>query len=368
MRTLQQNSTAVESIETFSRPAFAAFGVLALACFGSTALAAEPGKAQLQKVPALRETQVNGAQGENAHGVAIWNPLDKNQARVIGAQPQGELNIYDTNGVILQRLGVRAPRAVDVRNHFTWIESDGAILAATDNSDRSVVFYKLDPKTGLADPKLRGRIRTKIKDMSAVCLSQSGADFIMVAAGKAGDVHAWTLALDPWRDVTGMKIAETQFPSEISSCAIDDKTGALYLTETARGVWRLDSADIKGQRTLVDSVQSEGGRLVYPVNSVNTYAGDGYGLVMTSYGPDAKIAVYDRGPKNRYWVSVNVTGGKGVDAVKGGLGIAAAAGNFGAEAPLGFVVVQDSDNTRPKRAPNFKFVSFADIEKRIPFE
>ncbi len=184
--------------------------MIALA-IASPTLAAEPGKAQLQKVPALRETQVNGAQGENAHGVAIWTPQDKSQARVIGAQPQGELNIYDLSGVILQRLGVRAPRAVDVRNHFTWIESDGAILAATDNSDRSIVFYKLDPKTGLADAKSRGRIRTKIKDMSAVCLSQSGADFVMVAAGKAGDVHAWTLALDPWRDVTGIKIAETQF-------------------------------------------------------------------------------------------------------------------------------------------------------------
>ena len=133
--------------------------MMALA-IASPTLAAEPGKAQLQKVPALRETQVNGAQGENAHGVAIWNPQDKSKARVIGGQPQGELNIYDMNGVILQRLGIRAPRAVDVRNHFTWIESDGAILAATDNSDRSIVFYKLDPKTGLADPKSRGRIRT----------------------------------------------------------------------------------------------------------------------------------------------------------------------------------------------------------------
>jgi 3-phytase len=350
------------------KPFAATFGALIFAATASSALAAETGKAQLQKVPALRETQVNGAQGESAHGVAIWNPQDKSKARVIGAQPQGELDIYDINGVILQRLGVRAPRAVDVRNHFTWIESDGAILAATDNSDRSIVFYKLDPKTGLADPKSRGRIRTKIKEMSAVCLSQSGADFVMVAAGKAGDVHAWTLALDPWRDVTGIKIAETQFPSEISSCAIDDKTGALYLTETARGIWRVDAADIKGQRTLVDSVQSEGGRLSYAVNAVSTYAGDGYGVVMASYGPDAKIAVYDRGPKNHYRVSVNVTGGKGVDAVKGGLGLAAAAGNFGADAPLGIVVVQDSDNTRPKRAPNFKFVSFADVEKRIPFE
>ena len=115
-------------------------------------------------------------------------------------------------------------------------------------------------------------------------------------------------------------------------------------------------------------MQSEGGRLAYPVNAVNTYAGDGYGLLMASYGPDAKIAFYDRGPKNRYWVSVNVTSGRNVDGVKGGLGVAAAAGNFGADAPLGVVVVQDSDNTRPKRAPNFKFVSFADVEKRIPFE
>ena len=53
-------------------------------------LAAEPGKAQIQKVPALRETQVNGAQGENAHGVAIWNPQDKSQARVIGAAHLGQ--------------------------------------------------------------------------------------------------------------------------------------------------------------------------------------------------------------------------------------------------------------------------------------
>ncbi len=330
--------------------------------------AAEPGRAQVQKVPALRETQVNGAQGESAHGAAIWNPQDKTKARIIGAQPQGELEVYDLNGAILQRLGLKAPRAVDVRNYFTWIESDGAILAATDNSDRSIVFYKLDPKTGLADPKPRGRIRTKIKDMSAVCLSQSGADFVMVAAGKAGDVHAWTLALDPWRDVTGIKMAETQFPSEISSCAVDDKTGALYLSETARGIWRVDAADIKGPRTLVDSVQSEGGRLAYPVSAVSTYAGDGYGLLMASYGPDAKIALYDRGPKNHYWVSVNVTNGKKADGVKGGLGLAAAAGDFGVDAPLGVVVVQDGDNTKPRAAPNFKIVSFADIEKRIPFE
>jgi len=342
--------------------------MMALA-IASPALAADkPGKAHLQKVPALRETQVNGAQGETTRGVAIWNPQDITKARIIGAQPQGELDIYDLNGFILQRLGVRAPGAVDVRNHFTWIESDGAILAATDNSDRSIVFYKLDPKTGLADPKQRGRIRTKIKEITSVCLSQSGADFVMIATSKAGDVHAWTLALDPWRDVTGIKMAETQFPSEISSCAIDDKTGALYVAEIARGVWRVDSADIKGPRTLVDSVQSEGGRLAYPVNAVGIYAGDGYGLLMASYGPDAKIAIYDRGPKNHYWVSVNVANGKKADGVTGGLGLAAAAGDFGADAPLGVVVVQDSENSKPKAAPNFKVISFADIEKRIPFE
>ncbi|MET0546005.1 MAG: phytase [Caulobacterales bacterium] len=347
----------------------AALVVLTITSIATAAMAAKLSNT----VPALRETATNGTANESAFGVVVWAAADKANSRIIGAQPQGEIDLYDLNGAIVQRIGLKAPRALDVRDQFYWLDGEGAILAATDSSDASIALFKLDPKTGMASNKPRGRIRTSLRQISSVCLGKLGADHMVVAIGKnakgAGEVHAWSLAIDPWGDATGLKLGAFSLGAELSDCAVDDKTGALYVAESNRGIWRLDIADSTGtDRKLIDSLSPEG-KLTYPINALTVWSGGGQSYVLASAGPDGKLTVYN-GQNNRVMAQMNVgKAQKGkADAVSGGWGLGASGGDFGAEAPMGLVAIQDSQNTSPKRAANFKMVSFADIEKRIPFE
>ena len=56
------------------------------------------------------------------------------------------------------------------------------------------------------------------------------------------------------------------------------------------------------------------------------------------------------------------------DAVVGGWGLGATAASLGPDASSGLIAIQDAQNTSPKAPPNFKTVSFADIEKRLSID
>ncbi len=149
--------------------------------------------------------------------------------------------------------------------------------------------------------------------------------------------------------------------TQSEGCAVDDRTGILYVAEEDVGLWRFD-AHATGATTPTKIAAADGKNLVMDAEGVAIAAigaKDGYVLV-SSQGDNAYVAY--RLSDNAYVGRFRV-----VDGAIGGSeetdGIELMLGDFGPAYPGGLFIAQDGHNAAA--AQNFKLVAWDDIARAL---
>ncbi len=327
---------------------------------------APPAPPPLQKgmAPAKRETPPVDA----AKDPAIWAAPDWKLSRVIGTQKTGGLLVYDLSGALVQSAPGGLPNKVDLRDGFAFGDGTGVVVAATDRSDQSIAFWKLDTETGALDTAVRGRIRTGFAEAFGLCLGRLGADTYAIATGKSGELGVWRLRLGYELKLEGVEVKKFKLGSISEGCVVDDEARAVYVSEKAVGVWRMSlDFDAPAPPVLVDRVGA-GGNLGADVAGLALWtAPSGRGYLIASSRGESRFAVYDR-KSLAYRGSVRIGAGGGADAVSGADGVEVTSAPLGPDFVRGLMVVRDDQNTDPVAAQNFKYVAWADVEAALGIE
>jgi 3-phytase len=150
---------------------------------------------------------------------------------------------------------------------------------------------------------------------------------------------------------------------------IDDRNGALYIGEEARGIWRYDLDPTVTARTLVAAAPSA--KLKPDVEGLTLMRdGSKTWLIASSQG-DSAFAVWQvDGAAPRYAGRFSVVAAGGVDGVTGTDGLDAHAGPAGRYS-RGLLVVQDDVDTEgealsaTRERQNFKLVSWSAVVEAL---
>ena len=343
------------------------------------AVSAAPAAPGAERAVAERETTPADATGDAVDDPAIWvDPADPSRSVVIGANHlEKTLEVYDLSGARLQRVAVKSANNVDGRTGFPLGGAQVALFGTGGGGDSSgkISLWRLDPGTRrLSNVTVDGVIRTGAAYGFCMYHSASGA-FYAFSLGRGGKVEQWELFDDGGMvngrlartiDVNPAPVAE-RGGDALEACATDDRSGALYIGEEKRGIWKYgaepDAAAGTGDRTLVDTADGRG-HLVADVEGLavlDVPGADGF-LLASSQG-DFTFTVYRRSPPHEFVRKVSVVAGPGVDGCDRTDGIDAVAANLGPGFPHGLFVCQDNVNSDPDANQNFKYVP---LEQVVP--
>lgn len=351
----------------------------AAALLAGAPVSAAPAAPGAERAVAARETTPADATGDAVDDPAIWvDPADPSRSVVIGANHlEKTLEVYDLSGARLQRVAVKSANNVDGRAGFPLGGTQVALFGTGGGGDTSgkISLWQLDPGTRrLTNVTAGGVIRTGAAYGFCMYHSVSGR-FYAFSLGRGGKVEQWELFDDGGMvngrlartiDVNPAPVAE-RGGDALEACATDDRSGALYIGEEKRGIWKYDAepdaAAGPRDRTLIDTADARG-HLVADVEGltvVDVPGADGF-LLASSQG-DFTFNVYRRSPPHEFVRKVSVVAGPGVDGCDRTDGIDAVVANLGPGFPRGLFVCQDNVNTDPDANQNFKYVP---VEQVVP--
>jgi 3-phytase len=328
-------------------------------------LAADTGT--VARVAPVLETPPVGVVGDAADDPAIVTGATPLDARVIGTQKKGGLYVYDLKGRVVQEILSGRPNNVDVRTGFAWPEGEAPIVVTSDRADNTVKIYRFDPATRMLQETVRASIATGFGEVYGVAIGRLGPAFVVVATDKDGDVAQWTLSIEAG-EVRGVETRRFALGSIAEGAVIDDARGALYVSEEMKGLWRFALDPSAGNAgTLVDEV-GPSGRLVADVEGLSIWAGQGgAGYLVASVQGASRYNVYERAAPNRFRGTFRIAdrADRTVDGVSETDGIDVVGQALSPRFPRGLLVVQDDENTLPAETQNFKFVSWAEVERAL---
>lgn len=323
-------------------------------------------RADVPGVLASFETEPVAGGEDAADDPAIWvHPLDASRSLVLGTDKKktmGGLYAYDLQGKV--RFSVQDPglNNVDVRQRVVLGGDTLDLAAATRRPDSTFAFYAV---SGSGLRKVEGT-PVKLSDPYGFCLGVDPRSHKAYAfnVGKNGEIAQYELRSEGEGRVSATWVRSLRIASQGEGCVADDATGALWVGEEDRGLWKFQFADLADSvGVLVDSVQ--GGRLKADVEGVALYASpEGKGYVLVSSQGDNSYAVYDRGAPHRYRGSFTVlpqNGGLGGTEETDGIEVVASP--LGAAYPEGLFVAQDGFNE--PRNQNFKAVDWRLIRSAL---
>jgi 3-phytase len=156
---------------------------------------------------------------------------------------------------------------------------------------------------------------------------------------------------------TGKVVRSMKLGTQSEGCAVDDRTGVLYVAEEDVGLWKFDASP-EGPVTATALAKADGNEIVMDAEGVALApSGTDGGYVIVSSQGDNAYAVY-RLPQVSYVGRFRITDGA-IDGVQETDGIELMLGDFGPGFAGGLFVVQDGDNL--PETQNFKFADWADI-------
>lgn len=303
-------------------------------------------------------TPVGTSNADAADDPAIWrNAADPAQSLIVGTDKKAGLYVYGLDGKTRHFLDAGRVNNVDLRDDVDINGRDGILVVASDRNDvkqAKLALFQLDPAT--ARLTALGKVDGGTGEAYGICLYRDAAStfaFIVLKDGTINQVALDTAGTAPaGRIVRSMKLG-----TQSEGCAVDDRTGILYVAEEDVGLWRFDArADGSAEPTKIASADDRNivadaeGVAIAPIGEK-----DGY-VIVSSQGDNA-YAVYrlrDDSYAGRFRI---------VDGAIGGAeetdGIELMLGDFGPAYPGGLFVAQDGENAAA--AQNFKLVAWDDI-------
>lgn len=324
-------------------------GLLAIA-------AAAPALAQTAPTVGVIRSTTPTAQG-GANGVALLrDSSDPTKSVIVASGKLGGLEFYNLGGERIAAIPGGEIDAVDARE-------DGArsLIVALDRQAGRLRLFSRDHASGQvasidARPLMLGY------SGEGVCLHRSARDGALYAfaMGRDGQLDQWLLFQAADGKMDGRRVRRLGLSSEAKFCVADDASGALYVAQSAVGIWRYDAdPEAEPVPTIVD------------INRLGKIAGEVEGLAIINGGKGADFLVaanpdqgdynvYDRSADDRFVGSFRIE-------TNGAAAIAKPSGLFGLRAPLGqdfaagALLIADDRNG----GGDTKLISWADVATKL---
>jgi len=293
--------------------------------------------------------------GDAMDDPAVWvHPTDKSRSLVLGNDKGGGLETYDLDGSLVQRLafGTQFWGNVDVRQ---GVHIGGRTRDLVGVIQRGARFYDVNPDTRQLSSTTEG----------GEPIGWNGEGFCMYES-TTGKVYAFSITIAGMMnqfelldaDSDGLLESRTvrsfAVGSEAEGCVADDETGALYISEENRALWRYSAEPDDGDvREAVDVLASADGHLVNDVEGVTIVdqgSGTGYVIVSVQNAPNPNasyFSVYKRGPGNDFVKTFRVANGASSDDCDRTDGVTASTADLGPAFPNGVFICQDNNNDLP---------------------
>ncbi|OYW78359.1 MAG: hypothetical protein B7Z26_09955, partial [Asticcacaulis sp. 32-58-5] len=242
---------------------------------------------------------------------------------ILGTDKKAGLYVYNIDG------SVRDFAPTGPLNNVDLLMMDGQpLIGASDRVKNGVALFGLDK-----DLKLRPISFVSLPTSEAYGFCMAAVEFgtpeapnpspVVVVVGQRGDVAVARL-----NDVGTYSVIDTQrfeIGSQSEGCVIDAKTGALYVGEEAKGIWRYDVRS-PSNATRVHFAPAPSDILKPDVEGLTLLReGDKTYLIASSQG-DSAFAVWQVDADPVYKGRFSIMAGNGIDAVTGTDGVAARGG------------------------------------------
>ncbi|QGP80347.1 phytase [Sphingobium sp. CAP-1] len=307
-------------------------------------------------------TPVGTPNADAADDPAIWrNAANPQQSLIVGTDKKAGLYVYGLDGKTRDFLDAGRVNNVDLRDGVAMGGGNGILVVASDRNDvanAKLALFRLDGAT--AKLTALGKVDAGRGEAYGVCLYKDAAATYAFIVLKDGTIHQ--VALDASGATPAGRIVRTmKLGTQSEGCAVDDRTGILYVAEEDVGLWRFD-ARATGSVTPTKIAAADGRNLVMDAEGVAIAPigeKDGYVLV-SSQGDNAYVAyrLSDDSYVGRFRVVDGAIGGSeetdGIDLMLG---------DFGPAYPGGLFVAQDGHNAAA--AQNFKLVAWDDIAQAL---
>ncbi len=303
-------------------------------------------------------TPVGTANADAADDPAIWrNAADPAQSLIVGTDKKAGLYVYGLDGKTRDFLDAGRVNNVDLRDGIRIGGGKGILVVASDRNDVArarLALFRLDPAT--AKLTALGSVDGGTGEAYGLCMARHGDTahaFIILKDGTVNQV-----ALDLAGEAPAGRIVRTmKLGTQSEGCAVDDRTGTLYVAEEDVGLWRFD-ARADGSTAPVQIAAVDGRHIVADAEGVAIAPmGEKDGYVIVSSQGDNSYVLYrlrDDSFVGRFRI---------VDGAIGGAeetdGIELMLGDFGPAYPGGLFIAQDGHNAAA--AQNFKLVAWDDI-------
>lgn len=347
------------------------FVVVAAACTlaNRPRSATRPSVSGIPAVMPVAETEPVASDGDAADDPAIWvHPYDPSLSLIVVTDKQRGLQLHDLQGRLLQALPDGRLNNVDLRDGFMLDGRPAILVAATNRSDQTIEFYVLEP-----DERRLRRIGTGaptgFKEPYGICLyaSRSGDHFAFVNEAVTGRTRQWRLQGASGR-VAATLVREFRVGGQAEGCVADDETGALYIAEEDRALWKYGAEPDDGRkRTRIDAVGGANG-LAADIEGVAIWRGnEGRGYLVVSNQGANNYAVYRREADNAFVGLFRIVedSALGIDGTVETDGLEVTSRAAGARYPDGLLVVQDGRNQPSGSRQNFKLVSWRAVAEAL---
>jgi 3-phytase len=314
-------------------------------------------------VQARAETAaVATANADAADDPAVWrNPADPAASLIVGTDKKAGLYVYGLDGKVRDFNDAGQVNNVDLRGEVAIGGAPGVLVVASDRTDLAharLALFRLDTATAKLVPL--GKVDAGRGEAYGVCLYRDAGGVSAFMVLKDGAIHQ--VALDLSGPVPAGRIVRTlKLATQSEGCAVDERSGRLYVAEEDVGLWRF-AAGAGADPTPVKVAAADGRNLVADAEGVAVAAeGEAGGYVLVSSQGDNAYAVYDL-TDERYVGRFRIVAGA-LGATQETDGIEVMVGDFGPGFPGGLFVAQDGVN--PPRAQNFKLVAWSDIKAAL---
>ena len=336
------------------------FQIFALASLGIAAACATVPAAGDPAVPvfAVAETvPVVTTNEDAADDPAIWrNAASPTDSLIVATDKKAGLYVYGLDGKVKSFSEHPALNNVDLVD----MGEAGVIVFASDRSDLAsakVALYRLDTASGTLTEL--ARLATGPGEAYGICGTRRDDKLVVYTAPKSGRIGEWEITLGDTPSVRELRTM--QVPSQPEGCAVDHRSGTLYIGEEAGGIWRFAPGAATGE--LVATV--DGRKLVADLEGLALVPEGSTGgwIYASSQGDNTymRYALPDMTPAGRFRIAEGQFG-----STEETDGIEAMRGDFGPGFPGGLFIAQDGVNDG--KAQNFKLVPLGTIEAALAAE
>lgn len=317
-----------------------------------------------KSVQASIETVNVAGNGDAADDPAVWLAPNPQDSLILGTDKTNGLYAYNLDGSVHTFLPVGRVNNVDVRPGFKVGERELALAAASDRTNIAIATFFINPETREISQAPGGVLPfSNVEDPYGFCLYHDAANdafYAFTSDSDAGVFIQTRLSFDG-EAMQGEEVRRINVGSKSEGCAVDDRTGLLYIAEEEVGLWRYSAApDANEDRILLASADNQ--HLTADIEGVAIMeTGETGGWLFASSQGDDSYAVFDL-ETGAFIDRFRVTEGV-VDGTSYTDGIEVFAHALGPDYPEGVFLAQDDEDNQGGQ--NFKLVDLRAIKTAL---